>query len=41
LWRGNLAVGVVYDFHFTPRALDAAYGNNPHSWLVYARWSLR
>jgi hypothetical protein len=41
LWRGNLAVGVVYDFHFTPRALDAAYGNNPHSWLVYARWSLQ
>ena len=41
LWGGNLAVGVVYDWHFTPRALDAAYGHDPRSWLVYARWSLR
>jgi hypothetical protein len=40
LWHGNLAVGVVYDFHFTPAALDAAYGPDPQSWQVYARWSL-
>jgi hypothetical protein len=40
LWHGQLAVGVVRDWHFTPRALDAAYGPDPRSWLVYARWSL-
>jgi hypothetical protein len=40
LWHGKLAVGVVHDWHFTPRTLDAAYGRDPRSWLVYARWSL-
>lgn len=38
--KGTLLLGVVYDFHFTPSALDAAYGSDPGSWLVFARWSL-
>jgi hypothetical protein len=40
LWHGRLAVGMVYDLHFTPSALDAVYGADPRSWQIYARWSL-
>ena len=41
LWRGKLSVGLVYNWHFVPQTLEPAYGDDPGSWLVFARWSVQ
>jgi hypothetical protein len=41
IWRGKLSVGVVYNLHFVPQELEPSYGDDPGSWLVFARWSVQ
>jgi hypothetical protein len=40
LWRGRLGVGAVYNHHALPNTLDLFYGDDPDSWLVFARWKI-
>jgi hypothetical protein len=40
LWRGRLGVGIVYNKHVIPSTLDLFYGNDPDSWVVFARWKI-
>lgn len=37
---GRLGIGAQYGWHALPAALDPAYGNDPGSWLLFARWRL-
>jgi hypothetical protein len=38
---GKVGVGLVYNMHFIPNTLDPIYGDDPDSWLVFARWILQ
>ena len=37
---GKFGIGAQYSIHTIPDAIEPAYGDNPDSWLVFARWRM-
>jgi hypothetical protein len=40
LWRGRIGIGIVYNRNDVPSTLELFYGDDPDSWLVFARWRI-